>query len=61
MYDNIVIPLDGIEWESEKARLNIQKHGVSFETAQYIFLDSLRLCGLTGARITNPAKNAGSL
>ena len=36
--------LEGIEWDSEKARLNLEKHGVSFETAQYIFSDPERLC-----------------
>jgi len=39
MYDNVDMPIAGIEWDSEKARLNIQKHGVSFETAQYVFSD----------------------
>jgi uncharacterized DUF497 family protein len=43
MYDNKKITLAGIEWDSEKARLNIQKHGVSFETAQYVFSDPERL------------------
>ena len=43
MYDNINMPIAGVEWDSEKARLNFQKHRVSFETAQYIFLDSERL------------------
>ena len=42
-YDNIDMPIDGIEWDSEKARLNLQKHHVSFETAQYIFSDPERL------------------
>ena len=43
MYDNINIPVSGIKWDSEKARLNIQKHGISFETAQYVFSDPERL------------------
>ena len=43
MYDNINMPIDGIEWDSEKARINIQKHKVSFETAQYVFSDPERL------------------
>jgi len=25
------MPIDGIEWESKKAKLNLEKHGVSFE------------------------------
>ena len=43
MYDNKYMPIDGIEWDSEKARINYIKHGVSFETAQYIFSDPQRL------------------
>ena len=43
MYDNIDVPMDGIEWDSEKARLNLEKHRVSFETAQYVFADPERL------------------
>jgi len=43
MYDNIEVPMYGIEWDSEKARTNLKKHGVSFETAQYIFSDPNRL------------------
>ena len=43
MYDNINVPIDGIEWDSEKARLNLEKHRVSFETAQYVFADPERL------------------
>ena len=37
------MPIAGIEWDSEKAQINFQKHGVSFETAQYVFSDSERL------------------
>ena len=37
------MPIDGIEWDSEKARLNLEKHGVSFETAQFVFSDPQRL------------------
>ena len=37
------MPIEGIEWDSEKARINIEKHGVSFETAQYVFADPERL------------------
>ena len=43
MYDNLDMPIDGIEWESKKAKLNLEKHGVSFETAQYVFSDPERL------------------
>ena len=43
MYDNKDMPIAGIEWDNEKARLNLQKHGVSFETAQYVFSDPERL------------------
>jgi uncharacterized DUF497 family protein len=43
MYDNIDMPASGIEWDSEKARINLTKHGVSFETAQYVFSDPERL------------------
>ena len=43
MYDNINMPIDGIEWDSEKARINLQRHRVSFETAQYVFSDPERL------------------
>ena len=43
MYDNDCMPIDGIEWNNEKARINLEKHGVSFETAQYIFSDPERL------------------
>lgn len=35
--------INGIEWDSKKARINLEKHGVSFETAQYIFSDPQRL------------------
>ena len=38
------MPIEGIEWDLDKARLNLKKHGVSFETAQYIFSDPERLC-----------------
>jgi len=31
------------EWDENKAISNIEKHGVSFEQAQYIFLDAKRL------------------
>ncbi len=31
------------EWDPDKDRLNRQKHGVSFEEAQYAFLDPRRV------------------
>jgi uncharacterized DUF497 family protein len=37
------MPLGGIEWDDEKARANLLKHRVSFETAQYVFHDHERL------------------
>ena len=27
------------EWDEEKERINHQKHGISFETASYVFRD----------------------
>lgn len=30
-------------YNDEKGRINKQKHGISFETAAYVFLDNLRL------------------
>ena len=27
------------EWDEEKDRINREKHGISFETASYVFLD----------------------
>ena len=30
-------------YDPEKGRINKQKHGISFETAAHVFLDSLRL------------------
>ena len=31
------------EWDSEKERINIQKHGITFEQASYIFADPFAL------------------
>ena len=31
------------EWDAEKAKLNLQKHGVTFEDAASVFLDPLAL------------------
>ncbi|MDR1306169.1 MAG: BrnT family toxin [Treponema sp.] len=47
------MPLPGIEWDEEKARINLATHQVSFETAQYIFSDSERL--------ERPDRSAGNL
>jgi uncharacterized DUF497 family protein len=30
-------------WDDDKAALNVDKHGVSFESATYVFDDSMRL------------------
>jgi uncharacterized DUF497 family protein len=31
------------EWDEEKERINIAKHGIDFETASHVFLDPNRL------------------
>jgi len=31
------------EWDSTKARINVQKHGISFEEAQSVFYDEYAL------------------
>jgi uncharacterized protein len=31
------------EWDQEKARMNLRKHGVAFESACEVFLDPLLL------------------
>lgn len=31
------------EWDEEKERINIQKHGISFEAAVKVFLDQERI------------------
>lgn len=31
------------EWDEEKARINIKKHGISFEIAAKVFLDENRI------------------
>ena len=33
------------EWDSRKAEINLRKHGVSFDEAASIFLDSMALSG----------------
>ena len=32
-----------IEWDEDKNRINIRKHGISFETAKLVFNDNLRI------------------
>ena len=41
------------EWEEEKARANLQKHGVSFEEAMSVFLDEH---GLTLQDVADPGR-----
>ena len=31
------------EWDEEKERINISKHGIDFETASHVFLDPNRM------------------
>ncbi len=31
------------EWDEKKAEINLQKHGISFETAAHVFLDQDRI------------------
>ncbi len=33
----------GFEWDDEKAKQNLQKHGVSFESATMVFYDENRI------------------
>jgi uncharacterized DUF497 family protein len=37
------MPINGIIWDDAKNLLNIKEHGLSFETAQYVFADPERL------------------
>ena len=32
-----------VEWDEEKNSENLRKHGVNFETAQYVFIDPKRV------------------
>lgn len=34
------------EWDEKKNKQNIEKHGVSFETAQYAFADPNRIIAI---------------
>ena len=38
---NVVFSFQGVdfEWDSRKAQLNLEKHGVSFEEAAEVFVD----------------------
>lgn len=42
---DVCYTLDGMDfvWDSNKNEINRQKHGISFETASHVFLDTLRL------------------
>ena len=42
---NVDFSLGGykFEWDSEKAKINKKKHGISFETAARVFLDKYRM------------------
>jgi uncharacterized DUF497 family protein len=31
------------EWDAEKNKINIEKHGIDFETARFVFFDPRRL------------------
>jgi len=31
------------EWDSEKEKINVEKHGVTFEQASYVFADPFAL------------------
>jgi uncharacterized DUF497 family protein len=35
--------MQGFEWDAEKAASNLKKHGVSFEEAESVFMDSFGL------------------
>ena len=35
--------IDGFEWNNEKAKLNLKKHGISFEEAVTVFWDEYGL------------------
>src|SRR3989344_9066012 len=41
-YGNILMNTS-FEWDDDKNTENLQKHGVSFETAQFAFIDSKRV------------------
>ena len=33
-----------VEWDPAKARINLRKHGVSFEEAETVFYETTRSC-----------------
>ena len=39
----LIMKLIGIEWDEAKNILNKQEHGVSFEAAQFVFIDPERI------------------
>ena len=43
MYYSLIMKLFGIEWDEDKNILNKQEHNLSFEAAQYVFIDPDRL------------------
>jgi uncharacterized DUF497 family protein len=43
MYYTINVKLVGVEWDEKKNILNKQEHKLSFEAAQYVFIDPERL------------------
>jgi uncharacterized DUF497 family protein len=43
MYYTLIMKLVGIEWDEEKNIRNKQEHDLSFEAAQYVFVDPERL------------------
>ena len=40
------------EWDAEKEKANIKKHGIDFETAKYVFNDEYRVEFLDSAHST---------
>ena len=45
--------MSAFEWDEEKNKRNLQKHGVNFETAQYAFIDKKRVIAKDTAHSTN--------
>lgn len=49
LHDRSVYRPDGVnmqfEWDPEKARTNLRKHGISFDEAATVFLDGFSLTG----------------
>ena len=42
-----------VEWDDRKNEINRRKHGISFETAAYVFLDEYRLEDVDEAHSTD--------